>query len=80
MVSRLNFKKMRIKKTTITVEEEPYTGLFHIQVSVQHENGQSNCSANVELKSGETRTKTAVIAEKIQEILNDYVFDGTYES
>lgn len=68
---------MKIKPTTIHIDEEPYSGHIHIRFNIEQPNGQSSCG--VTIKEYALGRKVEAIAEKILEVLKEYKNDGTLE-
>lgn len=71
---------MRIKRTTITIEEEPYSGNVRLSVVVHHSDGESHSNSIVHLsdyKSDENKIK--VLTKDIFDTLTAYREVGTLE-
>lgn len=68
---------MRIKPTTIQIEEEWASGHIHIRVNIEQSDGQS--SSGVTIKEYAIGRKVEAIADKILKILKEYKNDGTLE-
>lgn len=68
---------MRIKSTTIQIEEEWGSGHIHIRVNIEQPDGQT--SNNATITNHTIGRKVEAVVDKIREILKECKNDGTLE-